>query len=310
MKVCLLGNMNLIGYVVAKLLRKRGVDAHLILYDSEYRFFLPESEDSALMDNYPEWIKKVNWGSNIKSFYMTKARDIQADLEGFDLYIACGYGPAFLRRAGIRNFIFSPYGGDLYEFPFWSRTPRALHKPYLRILLFLPNIILSAMQKSAIEECTAVRISGPAEPYEPYEQIIQRLHLENKVVHLGVPLDLEKFSPASVEKELLNSKDENLKKLISRQKEFDLTILSATRHVWTRQSLALGTANSKGNNILIEGAAQAIKKETISPLLILIEKGPDVLASKELIKQFGIEENVLWIPEMAREKPLPLWAWQ
>jgi len=59
---------------------------------------------------------------------------------------------------------------------------------------------------------------------------------------------------------------------------------------------------NKGNHILIHGFAKYLKRMTFKkPLLVLFEYGPDVQASKCLIKQLQIENNVLWIPLISRK---------
>lgn len=92
-------------YVLTKLLRKKRIDAHLILFDTD-NFYLPEQEDSFLLKGYPDWIKRVQWG-NPWSLFFTSNKKIYADLADFDLYITCGYGPSFLNKTRINNNDFS-----------------------------------------------------------------------------------------------------------------------------------------------------------------------------------------------------------
>lgn len=51
----------------------------------------------------------------------------------------------------------------------------------------------------------------------------------------------------------------------------------------------------KGNDVFIEGFAKFVKERNPKAKSIFIEWGQKVCESKELIKQLGIEENVIWI---------------
>ena len=295
MRICILGNMNLTHYVLAKLLRKKGIDARLFLYDSDAKGHLPEYEDSSLKDNYPEWIKQLRWGS-WWSFRRTPAGRMRRDLGGGDLYVACGGGPAFLSKGGITNFIFLAYGSDLYQCPFWRQSLKAYGRPVLKALFFLPTICLSSRQKRAISRSLAVDIV-------PIPNIraesIQQLGMQKKAIPLSYPMDLGRLDPTAVRSESIRGQDQMLKELALRRRQFEFVVFSPTRHVWCRPMP--DPASNKGNDILLLGVAEAISKEAVNPLLALIEKGKDVPASKALITKLGIANNVLWIPQTSRE---------
>jgi len=304
LRVCLVGNMNNNNYILAKMLRREGVEADLILLNNEYRYFLPEHYDEDLKDGYPEWIKKVKWGTGASFFYTTKDI-ILKDLKGYDIYIACNlFAPAFLYKAGlIKKTIVRVHGGDLYLLPFWDRLLKT-YKHYLRPFISLPVYYLSNVQKKAIKECLAVFTL----PHGKIYNSILRLKILDKLKVIGAPIDTNKFSPQYVEKIIkFRGIPSKIRNIIANMEKYDFTIFSPTRHFWTKNTVVLNPEADKGNDILILGFKKFIESEKVNPLLILVEKGPDVMASKSLIKKLKIEENVLWIPEMTPSELLYLY---
>jgi len=282
---------------MAKMLRKRGIDAYLILYDNEYKYFLPEHEDTELKDNYPDWIKRVHWGS-ARSFFLTKSSIVRDDLDNFDVYICCGYGPAFLQKAGIEKYIFLPYGGDLVYLPYPVEQLKSggFIKGFLRIFHSPHLFFLSLLQKKAIQKSKAICIVLVDEYFiEP----LKNLEICDKIIQLGLSIDTEKFSSISVHSYLEGSKDENFRRILSLKNKSKLIVFSPTRHFWTAESIRLDRISNKANDVLIEGFAN-LPVDSDS-LLILVEKGPDVIRSKKLIQTLGIENRVIWVPEMPRE---------
>ncbi len=91
---------------------------------------------------------------------------------------------------------------------------------------------------------------------------------------------------------------------------YELRILSHARHLWVR-----GPANSaeavkmhlKYNDWLIRGFARFLaNNSSVRALLLLLEYGEDVQASKHLIAELGIGANVMWLPKMSRKEILCL----
>ena len=186
MRICLVGNMNNNNYILAKMLRKKGVEADLILLNNEYRYFLPEHYDEELKKGYPEWIRKVRWGSGASFFYTSKDK-ILKDLGEYDIYIACNlFAPAFLYKAGLINrTIIRPHGGDVRILPFWGKLIEN-YKFYTKPLMFFPAYYLSNVQKIAIKNCLAIFALPQGLMYDS----LAKLNVLNKVIEVGVVVDL------------------------------------------------------------------------------------------------------------------------
>jgi len=293
MKIALIGNMNFTNYVLTKLLRKKGIDAHLFLLDNENEKFLVENEDGFLKDNYPSWITKCNWGSQW-SFLKNNAKDIQQKFSDFDFIIACGYAPAFLEKGKIHNFLFLPYGSDLYQIPFWDRLPRVYNPLY-----FILNLLISYYQRKGIQNCRGVSLVAT---FEGYENALMKIGVQNNRIELGFAIDMDLFNIQKISNANKLYTNENFLRIVKIKEQYDIIVFSPTRHIWTSQNLKNDPLTSKGNNILIEGVARAIHSKKINVLLILVKIGNDIDNSKKLIEQLKIKNNVIWIEPIPRQE--------
>src|SRR5438270_4631412 len=58
----------------------------------------------------------------------------------------------------------------------------------------------------------------------------------------------------------------------------------------------------KGNDKLVRGFAHFVKEcQHVAPCLITCERGRDVIETKKLVRELGIEKHVYWFPLMARK---------
>ncbi|MBI2830675.1 MAG: glycosyltransferase family 4 protein [Chloroflexi bacterium] len=295
MKVCFVGNEHNSSYVLTKLLRRKGIDAHLILLGGEPDESLPEREDSFLKNGYPEWIKKVDWGYPLSFFRVTNSK-LKADTGEADIYVSCNFGPAFLSRLNLKRSVILPYGSDIYAAAFPKHWYRQIIKRGLRSLPLLPAaMVISGFQKRGIHKADAISII----PSASYGAAIKKMNLQHKCLPMHKPLDLEKFNNSIIEKELSGVRDKNLLALLSRRKEYDMVVFSPTRHCWGE---TIGDhADDKRNDLLIEAFARLVLEGKSNPLLVLIETGESLAASKELIRNLGIEKNIFWAPHISRE---------
>ena len=111
MKVALVGNMNNIGFTMARYLRDRGVDAEVLLFDNEPAHFHPSAD--SYDDAYKDFCTTLTWG-NPTHWSRTADDTIRRDLAKYHVVIGCGFAPAFCLRVGRPLDVFVPFGGDLY----------------------------------------------------------------------------------------------------------------------------------------------------------------------------------------------------
>ena len=275
MEVTFIGNMNNNLYSLSKLLRFEGVKTKLLLYPNE-KFFPWEEDENAKKYN---WIKKINWGDNGTSYFLTKKSKIISDIEG-DILVGCGLSPLLVSKVRVAQpFFFFPYGSDLYEIPWCYKKTNLIKKPFY--------FLISILQRKGIKYSKGIFL------YQNgiiYNNANKKLNSEHLIIPYGIPVDLSKFSKKNLNNSILSFLD-------TQRKYFDYIIFSPTRHTWYNP---FDEIDRKGNDILIKGFAKYIKNTKFNPLLILISHGCDVKKSKELIKKLKIEKNIIWIKRTSR----------
>ena len=99
-------------------------------------------------------------------------------------------------------------------------------------------------------------------------------------------------------KDTIEKKEKYSNELFS-QYECDEIFFSSTRHEWYGK--LKNRDDNKGNNIIIESFAKYLdlQKHKKTKLLI-IEKGYDIEATKNLIAALNIQDRVIWLSEMPR----------
>ena len=282
MKIAALGNMNNYSYILSKYLIRRGYNVNLLLYKNEYYLFKPEN-DSFLPFDFP-WIIQTDIIFDI-SFFLKSQKKI---LSQYDFFISCGAGPAFLAKYGLRPHIFIPYGSDLYHLPspeYYRNTSN-----FGRMIF---RLIRQRAQKWGIQNSNLISIIPMS---HAYRKALKELKVEEKCVPLGFPfVDLDEWSPATVQS--FYSQSTIFRQVQHFKENFDFIIFSPARQYWKCKDNPIA---NKGNNRLIIGVANASKKVNVG--LVLIETGVDIDASKRLVGELGIEQRVLWLPEVPRRE--------
>lgn len=275
-RIALIGNMNNNHFVLARYLRDEGYDCRLFVLPYEPQHFRPEADS-----NVPEDLNMVSfpeWGS-VENFHTHSAAAIKSWFAGFTHFIGCGTAPAILAKAGIRLNLFIPYGSDLYQLPFkWPRNPAK----WINHFSFIRH------QRKGIGEALNCSI---ADSSALFNKCLARLKFKGRRLSSGVPMVYIKIPESGT-----NEKNE-----FSRFKEGNpLIIIHQSRHCWKNEP---DLVSLKDNHKLFEGIALFRRKfPDKKVLLITLEYGKDVDASKKHIADLGITDSVIWLPLMPRKK--------
>lgn len=111
------------------------------------------------------------------------------------------------------------------------------------------------------------------------------------------------FFPHPLEKEYLDIKLKDREIYSNNIKEefgCNWIFFSSTRHEWSEY--LVNENDYKGNDVIIKAFYFCYKMGLKGGKLFLIEKGGDVNKSKELIRDLGIEANVIWLKPMNRKR--------
>lgn len=289
MKVALVGNMNNNNFAMLRYLRDLGVDAHLLLFENELDHFVPEN-DTWQVAKWQPYIHALPFGNNPRHLVLKSGALIREALREYPLSIGSGLAPALFRKAGLRLSIFYPYACGIEWVGVLSsdERPRSLTHLFHRWVRWCQ--IRGLRHNTAYCTCLenlcgiteeAFKLLGV--PYTP----------------LGIPMvyNREQQGLEAISPELLRVK--------AQMEGRDLVIFSHARHYWRSRnsdpwSMRLGLL--KRNDLLIRAFAEYLKTaRRENPLLVLLEYGSDVEASRQLIVELGVTASVLWLPKMSRK---------
>lgn len=299
-KVALVDNMGNCFFSIARYLRDGGIDAHLYLVENGLTHFLPQN-DTFEDVNTMSWIHDFPIKNALQRYTAVYTKPLYDEFKGYDLVIACGYSPAYLKSSGINVDVFIPYGADLRTAPFspkasvvYARNPVKLYPK-----IFIKRLLMEKVkeyQRKAIKEARVILAYAPIRMMqEPLER------LEVNYINDQMPLLYTKKIPdLNTQNDLI---DPEHKQRLDRS---DFIVFNHSRQAWATNTNNLPDFNQylgiKRNDRVIKAFAKFLKVTQFqNPLLVLFEYGPDVNASKQLIKELGIEANVLWFPTLSRK---------
>lgn len=268
---------------MARLLRRHGVDADVLLFDHELEHFHPSSDTYDL--RYMEFCRPLSWGSSVR-FLSTARKTVIDDLRPYDVLIGCGLAPAYCFRAGRGLDIFVPYGGDI-----WVEASYRLVS-----LQRIPSVWAAVFcQRKGIRDAKVVHMTYTNEIYE------ERLKNFNGGAErwlCGFPMvDQLTYSPENLQNFFDKTHWHHEFKKIRR--ENDIVLMSTMRHVWGGDS---SDPSQKGTDRLFKGLSLFAKRHPENRIkLITLEYGKDVYKSRKLIDDLGITDCVSWFPRMLRK---------
>lgn len=285
MKVACIGNMNNNFYSLVRYLRDQGIDAHLLIFDKEFSHFHPSADSYDL--TYQRFTQHLKWG-NFFSVNKHPKQEIASSLESFDVLIGCGAAPAYAYKAGRSLDIFVPYGTDVLEYPYYNWIS-------LRPKLQISHAYNVWLQRMGIKNAKCVNLD---DNIVEFEKIFKILHYSGHWLRSGIPMI---YTPVY--------NPENIASFYNRSQwyqEFkeirdchDMVIFHHARHHWRNRQ---NDINGKANDKLFRGFCDFIRRcPQIRACLVTCEYGKDVLESKQLISELGIESRVFWFPLMPRK---------
>lgn len=285
-RVAYLSNMNNNGFSAVQYLRDRGIDAHVFRFPYEHAHFSPEA-DSFRQDIH-EFSHSARWG-NVYDIGKFTADDLAEQLAPYTVLFGAGTAPAYVTRAGRRLDAFIPYGDDIQTLPY-----RRLARP--RQLLARQQ--LRALQRRGIKNTRHILMDDAA---PEFVSCLNKLS-PGGIWHRNTPPAL--YLPAYSRENLTRHRSQSrLYSAIRAAREaHDLLLFSHTRHHWISRP-GVEDWIMKGSDKLIRGLALfARRNPAVNVHLATFEYGPDVAASKQLIRDLGIEPLVSWHPLSQRKE--------
>ncbi len=290
LRIALIGNMNNNHFALMRHLRDLGADAHLFLYSNEHPHFLPQC-DTRQWDRWRAFVHDLGVSNGGRSAFWQPLGTISRKLDEFDAWLGNGISPVIFLRMGRRLDVFVPYG-DGCEFIIehewnWAR-------PFSSVFSLIRKV---AMERALPRAVDLVIISNVhAHSLDTYRRI-------------GMPT-VNKFVPIIYEERDVSPEPlpRKLAAAAARMDAASVAVFSHVAHFW--KSLPVGhymAGVGKRNQWLIEGFARHVTRTgDRSALLAMVEYGPDVAHSKDLIASLGMGDQVLWLPLMTRSQIMVL----
>jgi len=200
----------------------------------------------------------------------------------FDLIVCTGLSPIWIRFTKI-PFIFIATGYELddianynnslkYAISNFNPSLKIANSRIMQFKLYLAKYLLrSAIKKS---------VAGAVAPYQVKNATKLGLKRLRFLPHI---IDANLFKP-------MKKREEERRKIKSKL-NCDTILFTPTVQTWKEKNFG----RYKGNDILIEAFSDYIKSTKKRIKLIMIEKGDNIIESKELIKKLRIKENIIWI---------------
>lgn len=289
-RIAFFGNVANNFYQLAKALRRwPDMDAHLYLDAGDASQNSPENDDPELGKKYPDWIHRVP-RARLDEKLLPWRRKLVREFARYDIVVVSGGGPMFANYSG-RPVVFFATGGDITMAPFPTEFSFLHHGLVAKLKCYW----FGNLQKRGIRRCSHLWIL----PFPPLLHGFRKLGIpEDRITASFCPLviDTERFVE---DPEPLKSGVHAVQEILSR---FDFSVFHPSRLLMKVAPSMRSAGQWKGNDILIRAFAMFIERSKAKRAgLVLIERpediveAPDALAAKNLIRDLGIEQNVLWL---------------
>jgi hypothetical protein len=319
MKIGLIGNMNNNNFAMMRYFRDLGADAHLLLYSNDGKgtlsHFTPQA-DTWELDRWAPFIHQTEIpNAPVAAFdfplstavgawselrMLTGAQDCavgavtRAQLRraygGYDRLIASGSTPAALARIGRALDVFYPYAMGVeflgsYEFTASARGP------------WLRRFLYGALRRQQLLGLSSTRCVLTTDR-EVTSQILSRFGIES--LQQTLPMVYNREMPPEEPPTAV------LQAALDAIAGAGVSLLHHARLMW-KERVGYSTDEhvllNKNSDWLIRGFADLVNaRPRLRPRLLIVEYGPDVKATKELVAHLGIEDSVHWLPKMARRE--------
>lgn len=213
-------------------------------------------------------------------------------LSQYDLFVGSGAAPGMFAAMNMKLDIFYPYAMGI-EFYGELEFKYKIKSLSIKNLLYL---YISKLQAKGIRNASYCLNSEMGITKDSFKK------LKKSFLRLPVPMV---YNGKDNVQAVLNSQFNNT---IKRIQESEISIFTCSRLYWNKKKLMTDVGENwksvtKNNDWLFIGLSKFISKNIkAQPLLVCVEYGPDVDETKELVKNLGISDYVVWLPPLERKE--------
>jgi hypothetical protein len=318
MKIALLGNMNNNNFSLLRYLRDFGMDAHLLLYKSDgtgYSDHFAVESDTFEIEKWKPYIHQTNISDNIvcafnfplswllslrlyirsifnkqlQYIFPVSKKYLKNLLKNYTHLIGSGITPAMLNRINKKLTIFFPHSIGVEYYNSFVINSIVNQKNFLAKFFFKT---LKRQQKIGIQNSKFIINMERSLT----EIALKEIGVKSEPIFL--PLYIKNSFPKILNNKEIDYVDEAL------QKSF-FSIISHARLLWKKPSNYSDNewiGQNKNNDRLVRAFARLkTRRIELKPLLFLFKYGKDVQPTEELIKELGIDNDVIFLPKMNRK---------
>lgn len=320
MKIALVGNMNNNNFAIMRYFRDLGADAHLLLNSDDgegsLSHFRPEC-DTWEIERWTPFIHQTPipnapvvgldfplsglmsgraflrslTGAQERWVSPVSRRRIRKAYAGYDRVVGSGITPAAFDRAGQRLDLFYPY---------------AMGVEYLRTGEFTSHFEGRGLGRAALYRAIARRQAAGIKAARHVLNCDAGV-TERVLAEFGVRSEREAipmvYAGGSAPAAAPNDHLEAAEAAIARS---DFSVMHHARLMWKRPKNytdELWAEETKNSDWLLRAFARMVAdRPTRRPLLLLVEYGPDVEATRALADELGIADLIHWLPKMQRRE--------
>jgi hypothetical protein len=296
-KVALIGNMNNNFFSIARHLKKRGYEVK-VFHGNQAEHFSPKADtfdlDELSICTEVSWV--YDW-----YFSHNNIEEVQKVLSGFDYYIGQGDEAAMAKLAGFNFDVYFPYGSDIYKFAYYKPEYGIKDKmvSYLNKKSFLKEY---HFKYGTFGKYLAKAVSEAKHVFwdwanDELDKKLFGLQPKGEIHRLPMPFiyptQYTTLNPYFSDVHWRSSIDK-----IRKNNRF--LVLYHGRQEWKTY---VNEFTNKNTHHLIIGFSKLFERidNKEEAKLLMVEYGGDVTASKTLVKELGIEEQVIWLPKMYRK---------
>lgn len=299
-KIAIIGNMNNNGFAIMRYMRDLGADAYLLPFSTDGQgnlaHFVPEADtwQPGLWQDYIRPLFVPNTTAALFSrhgvmFSRVQCRRLENALQSYAHLVGSGIAPALVGAIDRRLDVYFPYSTGV-EFYGGIDFKERMRSSLVRRLVYGWLRRQQARGILAARHCLNAEMSLTRQSLEAMGRQFERLAI-----------------PAVYNAEAMPTQPPtHLEPAIRRLATAELALFCCARQLWRRDpdfGEREWQSYTKNSDWMFRGLATFVERHPHARVVLaVVEYGPDVEASRELVHALGLEEYVLWLPKMPRRE--------
>jgi hypothetical protein len=281
MSVLFIDNHKHVSFTAVRLLRDRGVDAHLLVLRSTLPHKHPSYDTYDL--GYQAYTRAATWGDR-GLFSTTPPSEIRKYLAKHTVLIGSGLAPAFAERGGFVLDMFIPTGADLLSMP--RPKLEAPRRGAARSLFEFPQMQAEGIRRARV-------LGGPYR--KDFELAFEQLETTGRRLHFPLPTV---YAPHCTKSAIARASERSATYLDFKaiRDASDLMVFCRAEHSWSH---ALGT------RALLQAFANVRSRNPNARMsMVFFDVGPDIAKAHAMVELMGLGASVHFFPRLARKEVL------